>query len=271
MEDSKKSGRDTLWKILVCVALLVFLVSGGLTLRSYLADKRAQEEYERLAREAAQTTQETITIEETEKQELETEPEKEEYQSPYDFDTLKKENPDTIGWIHIPDTKISYPIVQGTDNDFYLKHDFNGEASVAGSIYLDYESEGDFEGRNNILYGHNMKNGSMFRTLHNYHDREFFDKNRDITIYMPDKILHYTIFAAYLYDSRHLMLSFDFKDPDVFRAYLDSVRNIRDMNAFVDTDIPVTEEDKIITLSTCYKGQADRRYLVQAVLVSIES
>ena len=136
MEDSKKSGRDTLWKILVCVALLVFLVSGGLTLRSYLADKRAQEEYERLAREAAQTTQETITIEETEKQELETEPEKEEYQSPYDFDTLKKENPDTIGWIHIPDTKISYPIVQGTDNDFYLKHDFNGEASVAGSIYL---------------------------------------------------------------------------------------------------------------------------------------
>ena len=80
-------------------------------MRSYLADKRAQEEYERLAREAAQTTQETITIEETEKQELETEPEKEEYQSPYDFDTLKKENPDTIGWIHIPDTKISYPIV----------------------------------------------------------------------------------------------------------------------------------------------------------------
>ena len=110
MEDNKKSDRGTLWKILVCVALLVFLVSGGLTLRSYLADKRAQEEYERLAREAAQTTQETITIEETEKQELETEPEKEEYQSPYDFDTLKEENPDTIGWIHIPDTKISYPI-----------------------------------------------------------------------------------------------------------------------------------------------------------------
>ena len=85
MEDNKKSGRGTLWKIVVCVALLVFLVSGGLTLHSYLADKRAQEEYERLAREAAQTTQETITIEETEKQELETEPEKEEYQSPYYF------------------------------------------------------------------------------------------------------------------------------------------------------------------------------------------
>ena len=165
MEDNKKSGRGTLWKIVVCVALLVFLVSGGLTLHSYLADKRAQEEYERLAREAAQTTQETITIEETEKQELETEPEKEEYQSPYDFEKLKEENPDTIGWIHIPDTKISYPIVQGTDNDFYLKHDFNGEASVAGSIYLDYESEGDFEGRNNILYGHNMKNGSMLKIL----------------------------------------------------------------------------------------------------------
>ena len=156
-------------------------------LHSYLADKRAQEEYERLAREAAQTTQETITIEETEKQELETEPEKEEYQSPYDFDTLKKENPDTIGWIHIPDTKISYPIVQGTDNDFYLKHDFNGEASVAGSIYLDYESEGDFEGRNNILYGHNMKNGSMFKDIVRYKDPSYFKEHQYFSIYTPER------------------------------------------------------------------------------------
>ena len=183
MEDNKKSGRGTLWKIVVCVAFLVFLVSAGLTLHSYLADKRAQEEYERLAREAAQTTQETITIEETEKQELETEPEKEEYQSPYDFKKLKEENPDTIGWIHIPDTKISYPIVQGTDNDFYLKHDFNGEASVAGSIYLDYESEGDFEGRNNILYGHNMKNGSMFKDIVRYKDPSYFKEHQYFSIY----------------------------------------------------------------------------------------
>ena len=220
MEDSKKSGRDTLWKILVCVALLVFLVSGGLTLRSYLADKRAQEEYERLAREAAQTTQETITIEETEKQELETEPEKEEYQSPYDFDTLKKENPDTIGWIHIPDTKISYPIVQGTDNDFYLKHDFNGEASVAGSIYLDYESEGDFEGRNNILYGHNMKNGSMFKDIVRYKDPSYFKEHQYFSIYTPEREIRLKAVSCYYGEAKPIVRKTRFKSQEAFDEFV---------------------------------------------------
>ena len=87
---------------------------------------------------------------------------------------------------------------------------------------------------------------------------------------MPDKILHYEIFAAYLYDSRHLMLSYDFDDSEVFARYLDEIKGIRDMSSFVDTSIEVTAEDQIITLSTCYKGMDDRRYLVQAVLVSIE-
>ena len=225
MEDSKKSGRDTLWKILVCVALLVFLVSGGLTLRSYLADKRAQEEYERLAREAAQTTQETITIEETEKQELETEPEKEEYQSPYDFDTLKKENPDTIGWIHIPDTKISYPIVQGTDNDFYLKHDFNGEASVAGSIYLDYESEGDFEGRNNILYGHNMKNGSMFKDIVRYKDPSYFKEHQYFSIYTPEREIRLKAVSCYYGEAKPIVRKTRFKSQEAFDEFVKECGN----------------------------------------------
>ncbi len=167
---------------------------------------------------------------------------------------------------------MDYPILRREgDNGYYLNHSVDQTESIAGAIFTEDYNSMDFSDPNTIIYGHNMKNGSMFRTLHNYSDRDFFDNNREITIYMPDRILHYTIFAAYLYDSRHLMLSFDFQDKDVFRSYLDGIRNMRDMNAFVDTDIEVTEEDKIITLSTCYKGQADRRYLVQAVLVSIEN
>ena len=260
MEDNKKSGRGTLWKIVVCVALLVFLVSGGLTLHSYLADKRAQEEYERLAREAAQTTQETITIEETEKQELETEPEKEEYQSPYDFEKLKEENPDTIGWIHIPDTKISYPIVQGTDNDFYLKHDFNGEASVAGSIYLDYESEGDFEGRNNILYGHNMKNGSMFGHLKKFaEDQETYNKSKYFWILTPDKNYRYEIISAYTTGVNSDTYTL-FKGPgDEFQSYLETIKGYSE----IQTDPgELTIKDKIVTLSTC-TGNESTRFVVQ--------
>ena len=246
---------------LLGTAAILCLVVGGVKL---VREQKAGEEYEELREEAKTEEPETV--------EAEPEEEKEPLDIPVDFEALQAENPDIYAWITIPGTNVDYPILQREgDNGYYLNHSVDGAESIAGAIFTEDYNSKDFTDPNTIIYGHNMKNGSMFRTLHNYSDREFFDNNRDITIYMPDKILHYTIFAAYLYDSRHLMLSFDSKDPDVFRAYLDSVRNIRDMNAFVDTDIPVTEEDKIITLSTCYKGQADRRYLVQAVLVSIES
>ena len=171
----------------------------------------------------------------------------------------------------MPGTKVDYPILQhDSDNSYYLNHDIDGKEDIAGAIFTENYNRKDFTDPNTVIYGHNMKNGSMFRTLHNYSDRSFFDENRDITIYMPDKILHYKIFAAYLYDSRHLLLNFDFQDPQVFAGYLEDVRSMRDMNSFVDTSMEVTAEDRIITLSTCYAGMADRRYLVQAVLVSIE-
>ena len=115
-----------------------------------------------------------------------------------------------------------------------------------------------------------MKNGSMFQSIHKYMDRSFFDNNREVLIYLPDQILHYEIFAAYLYDNRHLLMSFDFWNKEEYQAYLNSIFSMRNMNAFIDTSMEVTNEDKIITLSTCYAGIASQRYLVQAVLVSIE-
>ena len=267
MEDSKKSGRDTLWKILVCVALLVFLVSGGLTLRSYLADKRAQEEYERLAREAAQTTQETITIEETEKQELETEPEKEEYQSPYDFDTLKKENPDTIGWIHIPDTKISYPIVQGKDNETYLHQTYEGNYNFAGTLFIDYENSSDFNDCNTLVYGHNMKNGSMFGHLKKFaEDQNVYNKSKYFWILTPDKNYRYEIISAYTtgVDSDTYTL---FKGPgEEFQRYLETIKGYSE----ISTDPgELTIKDKIVTLSTC-TGNESTRFVVQGRRISSE-
>ena len=97
-----------------------------------------------------------------------------------------------------------------------------------------------------------------------------FRLDGSVLIYLSDKILHYEIFAAYLYDDRHLLESFDFEDEDVFEAYLNRIFSIRDMNSFIDTDMEVTAEDKIITLSTCYSNESNQRYLVQAVLVSID-
>ena len=222
--------------------------------------RESGEQYEEL--------QQTVKTEEP--KEAEKEPEKS-LEIPIDFAALQEENPEVYPWITVPGTKVDYPILQhDSDNSYYLNHDIDGKEDIAGAIFTENYNRKDFTDPNTVIYGHNMKNGSMFRTLHNYSDRSFFDENRDITIYMPDKILHYKIFAAYLYDSRHLLLNFDFQDPQVFAGYLEDVRSMRDMNSFVDTSMEVAAEDRIITLSTCYAGMADRRYLVQAVLVSIE-
>ena len=90
-------------------------------------------------------------------------------------------------------------------------------------------------------------------------------------IYTPDAIRHYKIFAAYLYDDRHILQSFDFDDREVYRQYLDRIFAIRDMNANIDMSMQVDADDKILTLSTCYGNQSDKRYLVQAVLINIEN
>ena len=151
-----------------------------------------------------------------------------------------------------------------------MTHTINGEEKAEGAIYTEHYNSQSFEDLNTVIYGHDMRNGSMFQNLHNYEDQSFFDQNREVIIYTSTAIRHYRIFAAYLYDDRHLMQSFDFTDKGVYRAYLNMIFSIRDMNAHIDTSMDVGTDDRIITLSTCYGNQEDKRYLVQAVLVSIE-
>ena len=110
----------------------------------------------------------------------------------------------------------------------------------------------------------------MFGSLHLFEDRDFFDNHRELTIYLPDEILHYQTFAAYTYDNRHILKSFDFNDTAQFQGYINSIFQMRDMSSNLDTSISVDTDDRIVTLSTC-NGVDDQRYLVQAVLISIES
>ena len=257
-------------KILTCIIGIAALGCLGTGLVHLWQERHAGEEYEEL-RESAKTqtagTAEDVPEEQTKQEEEASEPP----DIPVDFESLQEYNPDIYAWITIPGTAVDYPIVQRPgDNSYYLTHNTDGEESAEGAIFTEDYNSKDFTDPNTVIYGHNMRNGSMFRSLHDYMDRSFFDENREVLIYMPDKILHYEIFAAYLYDSRHLLLNFDFDDPEVFARYLDDIKSIRDMSSFVDASIEVTAEDRIITMSTCYKGMNDRRYLVQAVLVSIE-
>ncbi len=187
-----------------------------------------------------------------------------------DFEVLQALNPDIYAWIEVPGTNVDYPIVQhATDNSYYLTHTIEHKQTTAASIYTENYNTKDFNDHHTVIYGHNMKNGTMFRSLHNFEDYDFFEEHRDIIIYMPEETRYYKIFAAYTYDNRHLLHSYYCEEAESFQQYLDEIYGIKDFNAFIDHDMEVTSEDYIITLSTCVNsGDLTQRYLVQAVLIN---
>ena len=123
----------------------------------------------------------------------------------------------------------------------------------------------DFSDYNTVIYGHKMKNGTMFGTLTQYADPEYMAAHSEIYIYTPDHIFTYEIFAAVTYDNRHILNSFDFSSTEGRQAYLDSIQNVRNFSTHFRDDVQVGTEDRILTLSTC-NGNDDQRFLLEAVL-----
>lgn len=192
---------------------------------------------------------------------------REEEISPIDFPALKKINPDIYAWITIPGTRIDYPILQKETGpqDYYLYRDVDGELSAGGSIYTENLNKKDFSDPNTVIYGHNMKDGTMFRDLHRFQEKDFFDRTAEIYIYLPGRRLTYQVFSAYESDDRHILKTVDFSDKEEFALYLEEALHPRSLNVMKRDGVAVTAEDKIITLSTCI-GKDYARYLVQAVL-----
>ena len=187
---------------------------------------------------------------------------------PIDFENLWETNDEIYAWITVPGTKVDYPILQRPEDDtYYLNHTVDGTAGLPGSIYTESVHAQDFSESNTVIYGHNMKDDSMFGSLHDYEKADFFKENRDIIIYTPEHILTYKIFAAVTYSDAYIPFSFDFTTDEGYQEFLDSVYESKNMsNQFAD-DVEVTTDDRIITLSTCVGSQPNKRYLVLAVLV----
>lgn len=285
-ENEQKFSQKLIHKLIVCAASLAIVagVLGGIFLiqEKWAGEEAAQiEAEEEAAKEAAKAamTEEEIQVlykehkkDATETAEVETEAteaeeEADEGESPVDWEGMWEINPDVYAWITIPGTAIDYPILQhATDNSYYLNYNIDGSYGRPGCIYTENFNSKDFTDNNTVIYGHNMKNGTMFADLHKFEDKAFFDEYDKVFIYTPDKQYTYTVFAVYVYDDRHLMYSFDFANEDVYAAFLDNIWNIRDLNANIRSDIEVTSEDEIITLSTCVRNQSDKRLLVHAVL-----
>ena len=186
---------------------------------------------------------------------------------PIDFEALQAYNPELYAWVRVPGTNIDYPVAQhaGEDQTYYLHHDLYGNAQFAGCIYSEEPSAKDFSDPVTVLYGHNMKNGSMFQNLHLFRDEAFFEEHPYVYIYTPEETFIYRIYALYAYDNRSITQSFDFEDESELEEYLEGTTNPRSMDARLRRDIEVTNEDHVLTLSTCIYGDTGSRLLLQAV------
>lgn len=243
---AKKNSRSVV-TLRVVLAVLIVMVLAGI---GYLV-------WSQMQMDSALQQQESNEVPQTEQL----------VKNPIDFQSLKAENNDIYAWIYIPNTKVNLPILQHVENDnYYLDHDQDGNYSVAGAIFTQSMNSTDFSDPVTVIYGHNMKNDGMFASLHYFEDPDFFNENDTFYIYTQNKILIYTIASAYQYDNRHIMNSFDFSDPKVRESYFESVSNPDSLVVNKRDDVQLTEDSKIVQLSTCV-GQDNVRYIVTGVLV----
>jgi len=210
-------------KVILIVALVIVMAAGAVI--GYFTYTRNQEEMTGKVVTANSTDQMASMIAEYRKliASIEIEVPEPPYVSPIDFETLWQQNSDIIAWITIPDTNIDYPIVQTDNNDQYLHVDLDGKKSVYGTIFLDCDSESDLSGYHNILYGHNMKNGSMFQNVVKYKQEDFFNSHRDIYIYTPEREIHLRTIAALYTDASGEKRRTKFATDEEFMKYVDKL------------------------------------------------
>ena len=190
-EKKQKKKTDWLSNLILLVAIGVFLYAGFQLFQIFREYKAGEDEYKAIEQMAV--TEELVPVV-SEKDGLP----KQKKVFNVDFAKLKKVNPDVVGWIRFEEpSQISYPLVKGADNEKYLKTTFEGNRNSAGALFLDMNNAGDFSDYNTFIYGHNMKNGSMFGRLRKYKSKSFCEENPYFYIYTPDGMeVKYQVFAA---------------------------------------------------------------------------
>lgn len=177
--------------------------------------------------------------------------------------SLAQINPDIYGWISIAGTSINYPIVQGEDNDYYLDHAYTGDYLPIGSIFADYRNSKNItKNYNTIFYGHNITSGSMFHDVTKFFKDEYFEDTY-IYIYTVDGIFVYEPFSVYETRYDYNYFKTDFKSAEDFITFTEEIK----ANSAKEKDMEFTENDRIITLSTCTNGAYYARYALHAKLV----
>lgn len=183
-----------------------------------------------------------------------------------DFEKLAGINSDCIGWISACSNRIDYPIVKSKDNVEYLTKTVTGAENKSGAIFADKDCTDPFNQFQTLVFGHNMKNGSMFHYLVNYRDKDYYDNHRLIYVRTEHQLLTYEVFAAYREAASDSCIYDSVLNPDDRAAFLKKVKE----KSLYNTNVQLSTSDRILTLVTCEYTQDDFRMFVHAKLISVE-
>ncbi|MFJ7650032.1 class B sortase [Lysinibacillus sp. NPDC097279] len=250
-------------KLLTVLYLSIFLYSGFVLVKyvyTYYESSKSLKEVQTIYAETLATIQEEVVEEDISNTEIETK-----YTIRPQFHDLLAVNKRIVGWISVDNTKLNNPILHADNNEFYLNHNFKDRESRAGSVFMDYRNDTLDISRNTILYGHAMKDGTMFGSLKNYLNQDYADAHR--TIYLDTLYEGYDIevFAAYETTIDFYYIETEFKTDEEFLQFIGEVQK----RSTIDMNVDIGPDDKIITLSTCKDSviSDDHRFVVQGKLV----
>lgn len=250
----KKGGSNIVSNIILVIAIVVFAVSAYKLYGIFSEYNKGDKEYQKIQDLVINTEKKDDTKEET---------------FSVDFEKLLEMNSDVVGWIRFDEpSEINYPVVQGRDNEEYLKRTFEANTNKLGTLFVDVNNPGDFSGRNTFIYGHNMKNGSMFARLLKYRNDSFYKEHPYFYIYTPDgKVRTYEIFSAGVVKDTSDSYIMDYADDAAFQTYIDYIKQ----QSAYPTSAEVTTASKIVSLSTCTNVRDDERFLVHGVMIKEEA
>lgn len=264
-------------KLVLILASVIAVVAFVMVIKKAKDYKAAGAEYDNLKQYASEEVENTETaeqvnaIEPIELKEAETKKElalntnREDFpEMEVDFKSLREKNPDTVGWLYVGSCGISYPIVQGEDNDYYMHHTFEGTANSSGAIIMDYRDDKYMKDWNTFIYGHNMKNGSMFGSLKKLlKDDTLYDQDPYIYVYLPGYIYRYKIFSYYKDKPDSKM----YWTADTLQEYRQYIRDALSLSVR-DCNVETSEENNMVTLVTCSgSGEGKMRFFVHGEFI----
>ena len=247
------------WTV-VLILCAIAVCCGGYLIYHHWSVKQRELEYEKLRQEETLSAATEMVIAEPE-----TEENTEEtviYCDPvYDFGQLHEQNEDIYAWIVVPGTQVDYPLLQSETDNYYLDYNLDHSKGYPGCIYTNQCNRKDFSDYNTVLYGHNMKNLSMFGSLKKYKTEDFYKDHQFFTIYTSECAYRYQIFAYYDVPETDEVYTVGFAPDETFQKFIDKMKQ----KSYDDTGVNVTKDDHIMTLSTC--STTGKRFVVHAVRI----